>query len=99
MTATLFTEIEKLWIESPATGHQRLNCLDMAKMEAWIEAEIPEWAVRIGVELSLQRWKAKFKGDRVRSIAYCEQEVFNACETHSDWIVAEYWERERRKPC
>lgn len=91
----LFQAIDKLWAGSSATGFQRLTSLDWSYIDTWLEAEIPAWAIFMGVERTLGRFRPKSSRDRIHSIAYCEQEIYQVCETHADWMVAESWERRR----
>ncbi|MGH9770907.1 MAG: hypothetical protein ACRD4Q_04310 [Candidatus Acidiferrales bacterium] len=98
LTQTLFSRVERLWAEHQATGRQRLCNLDYATLDLWVEGGIAPWAILIGVERALCRFRPRHSRDRVRSILYCEQEVLSEFDSNVEQRVADYWAR-REEPC
>ncbi len=75
-----FTEIEECFQRCRGT-RTLLSPLDWALIETWKEAGIPLEAVLLGVERAFEKFKKRPKGlQKVNSLAYCSQLVFQAAE-------------------
>jgi len=73
-----FEGIEREWNLYPATAGRPLTPLDWAYIDAWFKAGIPVKAIIQGVFDTLSKFRPKHRFDFVRSIAYCESEIYRA---------------------
>jgi DNA primase len=75
-----FTEIEECFRRCRGTP-TLLSTLDWALIESWKDAGIPLDAVRAGIERAFQKFaQRKPRFQKVNSLAYCVQTVFEAAE-------------------
>jgi hypothetical protein len=71
-----FTEVEEHFQKARGTGLFLMSPLDWALVEAWKNAGVPLEAVLRGIDLALEKWRAKRQRvQMVNSVAYCTQAV------------------------
>jgi hypothetical protein len=71
-----FTEVEDRFQKARGTGLFLMSPLDWALVEAWKNAGVPLEAVLRGIDVALEKWRAKkHRGQNVNSVAYCTQAV------------------------
>lgn len=70
---------EEAWQRYAGAG-ARLSCLELAYLDSWHEAGVPLTAVLIGIERCFTRFRPTPGRPRIRSLTYCEAEIFNAAQ-------------------
>lgn len=77
----IWDEFSLVWMKK--TGRD-LKALDCDYIIAWLDGGISPQAIIEGMKKSLNAWKPKFPGDRVRLVAYCQSEVYSASRRETE---------------
>lgn len=87
------SQIENVWMECRGDFHG-FSPLEWSYLEAWLLGGISSTAIIEGIRESFRTFKAKRRGDQIRSLAYCQQAIYRHAEELS---IPEYWQRRAKE--